>query len=124
MTLSLAVASAGCFCCLGCGIRWKTTTKNVKQKETVKSKTKVVWVPLMAIQEVLGWIFEPLIDLFKECGFTCWFCHNAPGLCQGGTVGNDEDDDEDDSYEKSSYNDSDEESEIMESDIESQTINR
>ena len=115
MTMSLAVATGGCFCCLGCGVRWKKLRTKAKETETSNSKFTIVWMPVMAMREVLGWVLEPLIDLFHDCGFECCFCNNAPELCKGGRT---------DDVDYDSYNHSDEESELTEGDIESQTIQR
>jgi hypothetical protein len=99
MTMALALATCGCFCCLGCGVRYKT--KKPKEQNPTKqhwfdrpSKT-IVWMPLLAIREVLGWLLLPFIDVFRECRFPCCFCHNAPGLCRGTATDDDEEDDDD-----------------------------
>lgn len=103
MALALATVSCGCFCCLGCGVRVKETTKmeqHPKQEKSDRSK-KVVFMPIMALREVLGWLLLPFIDLFRKCRIPCCFCHNAPGLCKGRPTDNDDDDDD---YEESDYN--------------------
>jgi hypothetical protein len=47
----------------------KTAPKTSTSKTTVIIKYK--WMPLLAIKKVLGFIFLPFIDLFRQCGFTC-----------------------------------------------------
>ena len=59
-------------------------------------------MPLLAIQEVLGFVFMPFIDLFRTCGIPCCFCDSAPGLCQGNII---DDDGCDDGYDEGSDDD-------------------
>jgi len=121
MSLGLMVTTLGCFCCLGCGVRCKkksgTMTTSLENPPTKQQccdgcTTKMVFMPLMAIREVLRFVLLPFIDLFRDCLFPCCFCHDAPPLCKGRPA--DEEGDEDDG---SHY---DNESNISQGDVENQ----
>eukprot|EP00536_Pseudo-nitzschia_multiseries_P016003 jgi/Psemu1/312673/fgenesh1_kg.999_\ len=60
-------------------------------------------MPVTAAREVMGFVFLPVVDLFRSCGVPCCFCNNAPGLCRGYYEGDDSDDSEEE------YSDGDDE---------------
>ena len=72
----------------------------------------MVFMPLMAIREVLRFVLLPFIDLFRDCLFPCCFCHDAPPLCKGRPA-----DDEGEEDDGSHY---DNESNISQGDVENQ----
>jgi hypothetical protein len=62
----LTVASLGCFCCFGCGMRLDS-----KGEFRLDSKGDPIFQPTKAVQTVFGMIFLPLLDLFQLFGVPC-----------------------------------------------------
>mmetsp|Transcript_3819 Transcript_3819/g.10843 ORF Transcript_3819/g.10843 Transcript_3819/m.10843 type:complete len:509 (+) Transcript_3819:136-1662(+) len=116
MTLSMAVLTCGFFCCLGCGVRWKREPNPKNDGEHIATRgwsSSIIFMPVTAVREVLGFVFLPFIDLFRSCGLPCCFCNNAPGLCKGYYQG-DDNEDEDDEIKGDDDDDDDEENRMDE----------
>jgi hypothetical protein len=72
---AMTLATCGCFCCFGCGIKLKTIEGEGRPKGGGKGK-EFDFRPRLAVQSVLGIIFLPFIDLFHQCGLPCC-CHDS-----------------------------------------------
>jgi hypothetical protein len=74
---AFALISCGCCFCLVCGIQNKRPGKK-HQEVCVSIKTKTIveedfeFRPKIGVQTVLWMIFMPFVDLFQQCGISCW----------------------------------------------------
>jgi hypothetical protein len=79
----LALATFGCCCCLGCGVK-------------AESEEKISFEPLKATRTVMSMIFLPAVDLARQCGIPCCCGLEVPGLEASNTsptdISNDESD--------------------------------
>ena len=96
---TLAIATCGCFCCLGCGIKEEVSegddhddkrAGNDDRSQT-KGKSRIVFRPVLGVTTVLAMIFLPVVDLANQCGLPC--CLDIPGITNAGTTFDSEDDD-------------------------------
>lgn len=65
----LTIATCGCFCCLGCGV--KMVPEDDSGSLTKGSKERALFRPALGMRTVLAIIFLPAIDLMHQCGLPC-----------------------------------------------------
>lgn len=84
-TGAVAIATCGCFCCLGCGIQM--------------DKGETSFKPVKAIRTVLAMVLLPAIDLARQCGVPCCCGLEIPESSADPATELDHDGSEDDSDE-------------------------
>jgi hypothetical protein len=81
---AMALATCGCFCCLGCGVQ--------------VDKGETSFEPFKAIRTVLAMVFLPAVDLSRQCGIPCCCGLDVPGIEASNTsttvLDNDDSDDD------------------------------
>ena len=93
---TLAMATCGCFCCLGCGIKEilpedDSDAKNNTNETPTKGKSRFLFRPMLGVTTVLAMVFLPVVDLANQCGLPC--CLDVPGITSADTsLDSDEDD--------------------------------
>jgi hypothetical protein len=98
---TLAIATCGCFCCLGCGLKEvepednndddNNNNNNNNEESRTKGKSRILFRPVLGVTTVLGMIFLPVVDLANQCGLPC--CLDIPILTSTGTSFDSENDD-------------------------------
>ena len=91
----LAIATCGCFCCFGCGLKM-ASEENIESPHAPSAKGIAVFRPILGLKTVLAIVFLPLIDLAHQCGVPCCCSLELPGVEGRGTFDDEmsEDDDE------------------------------
>jgi hypothetical protein len=80
----LAIATCGCFCCLGCGTQIK------KESDGGSKEGELTFNPLKGARIVFAIVFLPLADLARQCGLSC--CSELDGMITGKAETIDDDD--------------------------------
>lgn len=78
----LAIATCGCFCCLGCGVK---VVAEDKDEPSTEGNEKMVFRPFLAVRTILAIILLPVLDLTNQCGIPCCCGLNLPGIERTGT---------------------------------------
>ena len=93
---TLAIATCGCLCCLGCGIKEiepEDSNDGNNDESQTKGQSKFIFRPILGASTVLAMIFLPVIDLANQCGFSC--CLDINAITRTATSFDTENDDDD-----------------------------